>query len=315
MVHNSYIIQEEKRVEMLKPSYLSLLENGELQSRVNTLKKMLENCVLCPHQCKVNRLDGERGFCRTLDNVVVSGAEPHFGEEEELVGRYGSGTIFFSHCNLKCVFCQNYEISHCGEGKEITPNKLANLMLDLQDYGCHNINLVSPGHIVPQIVEAIYIAAKQGLSIPIVYNTNGYDLTDTLRLLDGIVDIYMPDIKFSDDTTAEKYLKVKQYYTIAKNAVKEMYRQVGDLKIDENNIAYKGLLIRHLVMPQNLAGTEKIMKFIADELSTNTYINIMAQYYPEYKAYEYEEISKQISEKQFQYAIDAAKTAGLTNIR
>jgi len=300
---------------MLNSSYLSLLENGELKNRVNTLNKMLENCVLCPHQCNVNRLNGQRGFCRTLDNVVVSGAEPHFGEEEELVGSYGSGTIFFSHCNLECVFCQNYEISHCGEGKEITTHKLADLMLHLQNNGCHNINLVSPGHIIPQIVEAIYIAAQNGLFVPIVYNTNGYDLVDTLQLLEGIIDIYMPDIKFSDDIKAEKYLKVKQYSTIAQNAVIEMYRQVGELKVNENDIAYKGLLIRHLVMPQNLAGTEKIMQFIADKLSIDTYVHIMAQYHPEYKAYEYDEISKQISEKEFKYAIDSAKNAGLTNIR
>jgi len=300
---------------MLKSSYLALLESGELQNRVSILKEMLENCVLCPHQCNVNRLAGERGYCRTLDNVVVSAAKPHFGEEKELVGHYGSGTIFFSHCNLKCVFCQNYEISHCGEGKVITSHQLADLMLSLQNRRCHNINLVSPGHIIPQIVEAIYIAARKGLSIPIVYNTNGYDLTDALKLLEGIVDIYMPDIKFADNTTAENYLNVKQYYTMAKNAVKEMYHQVGDLKTNENHIAYKGLLIRHLVMPQNLAGTEKIMKFIADELSSSTYVNIMGQYYPTYKAHEYEELSKQITKKEFQYAIDTAKAAGLSNIR
>ncbi|AOY77776.1 radical SAM protein [Clostridium formicaceticum] len=300
---------------MLKPSYLSLLKNQELLTRVNLLKEMLKDCVLCPHQCKVNRLSGERGYCRTLDNVVVSGAESHFGEERELVGRYGSGTIFFSHCNLKCVFCQNYEISHCGEGKEMTPSQLADLMLYLQNRQCHNINLVSPGHIIPQIVEAIYIAAKKGLAIPIVYNTNGYDLVDTLKLLEGIVDIYMPDIKFADDLTAEAYLKVKQYYSIAKKAVKEMYRQVGDLKVNEEAIAYQGLLIRHLVMPQNLAGTEKIMQFIADDLSPDTYVNIMAQYYPAYKAHKYETINRRITKEEFQSAINAAKSTGLTNIR
>lgn len=299
---------------MLKPSYLSLLEKGELEKRVSSLKEMLEDCVLCPHQCKVNRLKGERGYCKTLDNVIISGAEAHFGEERELVGRYGSGTIFFSHCNLKCVFCQNYEISHCGEGKEVSTYELAELMLYLQKNRCHNINLVSPGHIVPQIAEAIYIAAKKGLSIPIVYNTNGYDLTDTLEFLEGIIDIYMPDIKFSDDVIAEKYLKVKKYYTIAKNAVKEMHRQVGDLKVDEFHIAYKGLLIRHLVMPENISGTESIMEFISKEISPNTYVNIMSQYYPAYKAYEYEKISKRISKKEFEDALDAAKAAGLTNI-
>ena len=302
-------------MKILQPSYLSLLEKGELENRVNILKEMLEDCVLCPHQCRVNRQKGQRGYCRTLDNVVVSGAEAHFGEERELVGRYGSGTIFFSHCNLKCVFCQNYEISHCGEGREISIHELAELMLYLQKNRCHNINLVSPGHIVPQIVEAIYIAAQKGLSIPIVYNTNGYDLTDTLKLLEDIIDIYMPDIKFSNDAIAEKYLHVKQYYTIAKWAVKEMYRQVGNLKTDEFHIAYKGLMIRHLVMPENLAGTKSIMKFIAREISPNTYVNIMAQYYPAYKAYEYEELSRKISEKEFQDALDAAKAAGLTNIK
>ncbi len=300
---------------MYRSSYLSLLENGELYSRVGILNQMLANCVLCPHQCQVNRLAGEKGFCKTLDNPIVSGSEPHFGEEEELVGYYGSGTIFFSSCNLKCVFCQNYEISHCGEGKEITPHELANLMLDLQDHGCHNINLVSPGHIIPQFVEAIYIAAKKGLTVPIVYNSNGYDLTDSLKLLSGIIDIYMPDIKFADDTTAEKYLNVKNYYTIAKEAVKEMYNQVGNLKTNESNIVYRGLLIRHLVMPQNLSGTKLIMKYISNELSKNTYVNIMSQYYPSYKAYEYEEISKKISKEEFEYAIEAAKSVGLTNIR
>ncbi|KNF09401.1 hypothetical protein CLPU_3c01790 [Gottschalkia purinilytica] len=299
---------------MYQPSYLNLLENGELEKRANKLKTMLENCVLCPHQCEVNRIKGERGYCKTLDKTVVSGAEAHFGEENELVGKYGSGTIFFSHCNLKCVFCQNYEISHCGIGEEVSAEELADMMLYLQKRKCHNINLVSPGHIVAQIVEAIFIAAKNGLNIPIVYNTNGYDLTDTLRFLDGIVDIYMPDIKFSDDNTARTYLGVKNYYSIAKNAVKEMYRQVGNLKVD-NNIAYSGLMIRHLVMPENIAGTEKIMKFIAEEISKDTYVNIMAQYYPMHKANEFEELKRRITREEFLNAISSAKSVGLKNIR
>ncbi|WP_205665656.1 radical SAM protein [Anoxybacter fermentans] len=265
---------------MYQPGYINLLKNGELEKRVQRLKEMLTNCVLCPHQCQVNRLNGERGYCKTLENVVVSGANAHFGEEEELVGRYGSGTIFFSHCNLKCVFCQNYEISQCGEGEEITIEELAEVMLYLQRRRCHNINLVSPGHIIPQVVEAIFIAANRGLNIPVVYNTNGYDLTDTLKFLDGIIDIYMPDIKFADDKLAEKYLGVKNYYTIAKAAVKEMYRQVGNLKTDDDGIAYKGLIIRHLILPENLAGTKEIMQFIADRISKDTYVNLMAQYYP-----------------------------------
>lgn len=300
---------------MYQPGYLKLLVSGELEERVELFKTMLANCVVCPHQCKVDRMRGERGYCRTLDNVVVSGADPHFGEEEELVGRYGSGTIFFSHCNLKCVFCQNYEISQCGSGEEISTEDLAEIMLSLQRVGTHNINLVSPGHIVPQIVEAIYIAAKKGLNLPIVYNTNGYDLTDTLKLLTGIIDIYMPDIKFADDETAYKYLGVKQYYTIAKEAVREMYSQVGNLKTDPRNIAYKGLLIRHLVMPENIAGTGKIMEFIADEISTDTYVNIMAQYYPAHKAYKYTELSRGVSSKEYKQAVASAKAAGLKNYR
>ncbi|WP_242866739.1 radical SAM protein [Abyssisolibacter fermentans] len=280
---------------MNKPSYLNLLSNGELEKRVTTLNQMLKNCVLCPHQCGVNRLKGERGYCKTLNDCVISGAEAHFGEEKELVGTYGSGTIFFSYCNLRCVFCQNYEISYCGEGQTVNTTKLSEMMLSLQNIGCHNINLVSPSHIVPQIVEAIFIAAKKGLNIPIVYNTNGYDLTDTLKLLECIVDIYMPDIKFSDDDIAEKYLGVKNYYTIAKKAVKEMYRQVNNLKTDDNNIAYKGLLVRHLVLPHNLAGTKKIMQFLVDEISTDTYVNIMAQYYPAHESFKFKEINRSIS--------------------
>ncbi|MBN4050742.1 radical SAM protein [bacterium AH-315-G05] len=298
-------------INVYKPGYLNLLSNGELENRVKTLKQMLKNCVLCPHQCGVNRFNGEIGYCKTLDNCVISGAQPHFGEEEELVGKYGSGSIFFSYCTLRCVFCQNYEISYCGEGQIVSTNQLAEMMLSLQSKGCHNINLVSPSHIVPQIVEAIFIASKKGLHIPIVYNTNGYDLTDTLRLLEGIVDIYMPDIKFSDNHTALKYLKVKNYYTFAKNAVREMYKQVKDLKTDDRNIAYKGLLVRHLVLPQNLAGTEKIIRFIADDISTNTYFNIMAQYYPAHRSYTFEELSRRISREEYQVAVDSAKLAGL----
>ncbi|MBC2581917.1 radical SAM protein [Clostridium sp. DJ247] len=300
---------------MHKPSYLNLLENGHLQTRVSNLKEMLKNCVLCPHQCKVNRLKGEKGYCRTLDNAIVSGAQPHFGEEEELVGKFGSGTIFFSHCNLKCVFCQNYDISHCGEGNEVSAEGLAKLMLYLQSKKCHNINLVSPGHIIPQIVEGIFIAAKKGLNIPIIYNTNGYDLTDTLKLLNGIIDIYMPDLKFSNDDIAYKYLGVKNYYKIATAAIKEMHNQVGDFKIDHNNIAYRGLLIRHLVMPENLSGTEEIMHFIADEISINTYVNIMAQYFPQYKAYDIKELSRRITREEYQAAVKSAELAGLKNYK
>lgn len=300
---------------MYQPRYLTLVANGELARRVATLNKMLENCVLCPHQCQVNRTQGERGYCKTLKNPIVSGADVHFGEEPELVGQNGSGTIFFSHCNLSCVFCQNYEISYCGEGHEVSPAELAEMMLRLQRRGCHNINLVSPGHIVPQIVEAILLAAEDGLTIPIVYNTNGYDLTDTLRLLEDIIDIYMPDVKFSDDDLGLKYLGVINYFTIAKNAIKEMYRQVGNLQTDSKNIAKSGLMIRHLVMPQNLAGTEKIMGFIANDISIDCYVNIMAQYYPTHDAYLHKEISRRITDNEFLNAVSVAKSAGLRKIK
>jgi len=299
---------------MIKPSYLNMLENGSLKNVVEKLYDMLENCVLCPHQCQVNRLKGEKGYCKTLDSIVFSGAEAHFGEEDELVGTYGSGTIFFSHCNLNCVFCQNYEISHCGYGELISIEDLARVMLNLQRRKCHNINLVSPGHIVPQIVSAIEIAANNGLNIPIVYNSNGYDLVDTLKMLDGIIDIYLPDIKFADEQPARKYLKVRDYPKIAKNALLEMHRQVGNLKTT-NNIAYRGLIIRHLIMPENLAGTEEIMEFIAKEISKDTYINIMAQYSPHYKSSFYEELNRRVTKEEYQMAIKAAKKAGLSRVK
>lgn len=299
---------------MQKPGYLRLLENGQLEKRVKTLKQMLSNCVLCPHRCRVNRLGGQRGYCKTLDRAVVSSAHPHFGEEDVLVGEKGSGTIFFSHCNLRCVFCQNYQISYCGEGEEVSSGELARIMLGLQKRGCHNINLVSPSHIVPQVVEAILIAAQQGLNIPVVYNTGGYDLVDTLKYLEGIVDIYMPDIKFADDRAGQRYLGVKNYSSMAKAAVKEMYRQAGDLKMDERNIAYRGLLVRHLVLPNNLAGTEDIIEFIAREISMNTYINIMPQYFPAHRAYRYEELGRGVTREEFRRALECARKAGLNNI-
>jgi len=296
------------------PGYLELIKIKELENRVQALHKMLGNCNLCPHQCSVDRLNGEKGFCRTGKNAIVSGYNAHFGEERELVGRYGSGTIFFSYCNLRCVFCQNYEISQCGEGDETTPAELARVMLALQKYGCHNINLVSPSHVVPQIVEAVYLAAKKGLNIPIVYNSGGYDLVDTLKMLEGIIDIYMPDIKFSDEFYAQKYSGVKDYFRIVKKAVQEMHRQVGDLKVDQQGIAYRGLIVRHLVLPDGLAGTEKIMEFLAREISPDTYVNIMAQYHPEHYAYKYPELSKRITGEDYRNAIEAAKKAGLKNI-
>jgi len=295
------------------PSYIHLLKTGELKNRVDLLNNMLKDCVLCPHNCHVNRLAGEKGYCKTLKNVFTAGAERHFGEEPELVGTNGSGTIFFSYCNVRCVFCQNYEISHCGVGSEIDSGELAGLMLQLQREGCHNINLVSPSHIIPQIVEGIYIAAKNGLNLPIVYNTNGYDSVDSIKLLHDIIDIYMPDIKFADNQLSEEYLKVKNYYSIATEAVKEMYNQVGNLKT-HNGLAYRGVMVRHLVMPNLINDTEKIMSFLAKEISPEIYVNLMSQYYPAYRASDYPSINQRLSNTQFNEAWHMAELSGLTNL-
>ncbi|MCX7710697.1 MAG: radical SAM protein [Clostridia bacterium] len=299
---------------MHQPSYKKLHETGELKNRARALKERLECCVVCPHHCKVNRLKNERGFCRAGGAMVIDSYGAHFGEEETLVGLGGSGTIFFSYCTLQCVFCQNCEISHLGEGYEVSPEKLAAIMLSLQKLGCHNINLVSPTHYAPQIVEAIDHASESGLEIPIVYNTGGYEELDTLRLLEGVVDIYMPDIKFGDNDRAKKYTKSARYFDVVKEAVREMYRQVGDLKTGDNNIAYRGLLVRHLVMPNNLANTERIMEFIASEISKNTTVNIMAQYFPAHKALSFEEMSRRITSQEYRNAVKSAKTMGLERL-
>jgi putative pyruvate formate lyase activating enzyme len=243
--------------------------------------------------------------------VVVSSYGPHFGEEAPLVGRHGSGTIFFTYCNLRCVFCQNYTISQLGEGCVIDKEELARMMLSLQASGCHNINLVSPTHIVPHILEALYLAVSMGLHLPLVYNSGGYDSVDTLELLDGIVDIYMPDMKYSDAKIAEQLSGIEDYPKINKAAIKEMYRQVGDLQIDEQGIAQRGLLVRHLVLPHRLAGTQEIVRFLAREVSTNTYLNIMAQYHPCYKAFDIPLLSRPVNKQEFYEAIDLAHQQGL----
>ncbi len=297
-----------------RPGYLKLLENGELENRVKQLNNLLGNCSLCPHQCSADRLNGEKGFCRTGRNAVISAYDAHFGEERELVGEHGSGTIFFSFCNLRCVFCQNYELSFHGTGDEKTPAELANIMLALQNCGCHNINLVSPSHVVPQAVEAVYLAAQKGLHIPLVYNSGGYDSVDTLRLLEGIIDIYLPDLKYADEFYAEKYSGAKNYFSVARQAVKEMYRQVGNLQADRAGIAFRGLIIRHLVLPNGLAGTEKIMDFMAGEISPETYVNIMFQYRPEHRAGDYPELARKTTSNEYREAVEIAQKAGLKNI-
>jgi putative pyruvate formate lyase activating enzyme len=296
------------------PGCVKLYRNNELAERVKILKENFNNCMICPHHCMVNRSNNERGFCRAGSEMLIDGYGPHFGEEDVLVGTGGSGTIFFSYCTLQCVFCQNCEISQHGEGYEITPSELAKIMLLLQKKGCHNINLVSPSHYVPQIVESIRIAVEDGLSLPIVYNTGGYDDVDTIKLLESIIDIYMPDIKFGNNEKAKKYTKSVRYFDIVKAAVKEMYIQVGNLKVNEKGIAIKGLLIRHLVMPENISDTDIILDYIANEISKETYINIMSQYYPAHKAYTFPELSRRIYNEEYTNAIKYANKLGLVNL-
>ncbi len=298
----------------MQPSYLELYYQGKLQPRVDEAKKILESCRVCPRACGSNRLNGESGECRTGTRALVSSYGPHFGEEAPLVGGQGSGTIFFTNCNLKCLFCQNYSISQLGEGSEVTKQEMANMMLSLQKRGCHNINLVSPTHVVPQILEALLIAVESGLQIPLVYNSGGYDSVEILALLDGIVDIYMPDMKYSDDKIAAELSGIENYSLINRAAVTEMYRQVGDLQINEEGVATRGLLVRHLVLPDDLAGTQEIVEFLAQKVSSNTYINIMAQYHPRYKAFQLPVLARPLSNKEYMEAINMAHEAGLSRL-
>jgi len=275
---------------------------------------MLAECCLCPRHCGVNRLIGESGKCRTTSQVMVSSYGPHFGEEAPLVGRHGSGTIFFTFCNLRCIFCQNYSISQLGEGSVVGSEELAKMMLSLQAKGCHNINLVSPTHVVPYILEALELATNDGLYLPLVYNTGGYDSVETLELLDGVVDIYMPDMKYSDEKTAEQLSGIKGYPQVNQAAVKAMHRQVGDLQLDESGVAQRGLLVRHLVLPNRLAGTGEVVRFLAQEVSTNTYLNIMAQYRPCYKAFDIPQLARPLNRQEFSEAIDLAHQQGLSRL-
>jgi putative pyruvate formate lyase activating enzyme len=296
-------------------AYVKLMAEGQLEERVAEARKMLEECQLCGRQCRVNRLESAKGaVCRTGKKALVSSFNAHFGEEDPLVGNHGSGTIFFTNCNLKCQYCQNYDISQMGEGREVEPQELAAMMFHLQDRGCHNVNFVSPTHVIPQILEALLIAAQRGLRVPLVHNTGGYDSLEALRLLDGVVDIYMPDMKYADSEAGLKYSKVKEYPRVNQAAVREMHRQVGDLVLDVNGVALRGLLVRHLVLPNGLAGTREIVKFLAEELSPKTYINIMAQYRPMYKAREYPEIDRRPSPDELQEAVDLALEAGLSRL-
>ena len=296
----------------MEPHYLKLYRDGTLQQRVHEALARLSSCELCPRRCKVNRLENVKGACRTGRYAMVSSSAPHFGEEAVLSGRFGSGTIFFTWCNLLCCFCQNSTISHEGQGEEASPEQLADMMIDLQSRGVHNINFVSPSHVVAQILEALPLAIEKGLQIPLVYNTSGYDLVETLRLLDGVIDIYMPDYKFSKDIPALFYCKAPDYPEVVKSALREMHRQVGDLEMDGNNRAVRGLLVRHLVMPDGLAGTREAMKFIADEISHRTYMNIMDQYHPCGETEKFPELNRRITPEEYAEALQAARDAGIS---
>jgi len=297
-----------------EPAYIKTFEKGLLQEKINAAYTRLSPCKLCPQKCCVDRLSGETGICKTAEYALVSSYNPHFGEEKPLVGTDGSGTIFFTHCNLMCLFCQNFDISHEGHGQKIAAAELAAVMLALQQHGCHNINFVTPSHVVPQILSALEIAIQQGLSVPLVYNSGGYDLPATLKLLDGVFDIYMPDFKFWDPQIAKSACQAKDYPEIARNALREMHRQVGELTVDQDGIAQKGLLIRHLVLPGGLAGTREIMRFIAREISTHSYVNLMSQYRPCGRAPEVKGLNASLSPADFQTALQAAKAEGITRL-
>lgn len=288
------------------------LSSEALYNRAKDAVARLESCEICPRHCRVNRLVGKMGFCRIGRNARVYSYVPHFGEEAPLVGRYGSGTIFFSGCNLACIFCQNYDISQMDRGREVSAADLARMMINLQDLGCHNINFVTPSHVVPQILEALVLAADKGLTVPLVYNSGGYDRAETIRPLDGIFDIYMPDAKYGSDERALKYSKAPKYRHYMKTSIKEMHRQVGDLLIDAEGIAIKGLLVRHLVLPGGLADSSEIVRFLSEEISRNTYLNVMSQYRPEYGACNYIELDRRITAKEYMDVIRLAADAGLT---
>ncbi|MHB8117642.1 MAG: radical SAM protein [Methanothrix sp.] len=283
-----------------------------LQDRALAAVARLESCDICPRRCGKDRQQDERGFCRSGRRARVACYSPHFGEEEPLVGSGGSGTIFFSGCNLSCVFCQNYEISQKDTGQEISAKKLAQIMWALQRQGCHNINFVTPTHVVPQILEALVQAKEKGLHVPLVYNSGGYDSVDTLRLLEGIFDIYMPDAKYGSDEPALKYSQAPNYSSVMKSAIREMHRQVGDLVMDEDGVAVRGLLVRHLVLPEGASGTAEVVRFLAEEISKDTYLNVMDQYRPEYNACRFPELDRPLTGQEYAHALRLAVQAGLT---
>jgi len=299
---------------MTEAGYLALHREGRLEARIAEAQQRLSPCRICPRNCKVDRLSGEKGICQTGAKAVVSSYAPHFGEESPLVGSGGSGTIFFTHCNLLCLFCQNYEISHLGEGVETDAGQLASMMVSLQRNGCHNINFVTPSHVVPQILAALPKAIEKGLTVPLVYNSGGYDSPETLKLLEGIVDIFMPDFKFWNRESAKRYAKAPDYPEVAQNAILEMHRQVGDLVMDDEGLAAKGLLVRHLVMPGSLDETGEILRFLAREVSVDTYVNVMDQYRPCGRAYQCPPIDRRLTNDEYRDALKLAADSGLSRL-
>jgi len=297
------------------PAYGKLENEGKLAQRVEEAYSIFEECRLCPRQCGVNRLNGERGYCKAPSTVMIYSAHPHFGEEISLVGKNGSGTIFFSNCNLRCVFCQNWPISIEGQGRGYSDEYLAQMMLHLQKIGCHNINLVTPTHVMPNIVNATRIAFKDGLRIPLVYNTSGYERVEMVKLLDGIVDIYLPDMKYMDADKAAKFSAgASDYPEVAKAAIIDMHRQVGIHQVNSQGIATRGVMIRHLVMPNRVSGTEAFVRWVAENLPNTTYVNIMHQYHVDYKAFEYPEIWRAITAEEYLEAMQWAQEYGLKNL-
>jgi len=294
-----------------RPRYLEL-GAAELRRRAEQLNELLRSCRLCPRACGVDRTKGELGACRADAQLVVSSAMPHHGEEPVLSGRRGSGTIFFTHCNLRCVFCQNYQISQQGEGRPVSIEGLAGMMLSLQQHGCHNINLVTPTHYAPQIIAALAVAVEKGLSLPIVYNCGGYESIETLSLLDGIVDIYMPDAKYGDAERGLKYSGVKDYPQHNIAAIKEMYRQVGPLTVGEDGVARYGLMIRHLVLPNDLANTQLVLSAIRDAIGTRVFLSLMAQYHPCNRAHTFPELNRRITRSEYRSALDAMEQLGFS---
>ena len=301
--------------EGFRPAYLETYESGALARKVEDALDALRSCRICPRDCDVDRLADERAVCKTGRRARVASAFPHFGEEDCLRGWNGSGTIFFSQCNLRCVFCQNFDISWQGEGEELSARQIAALAIRLQEQGCHNLNFVTPEHVVPQVLEAVHEAVGMGLRVPIVYNTSAYDSLHSLRLLDGVVDVYMPDFKVWDPETARRLILAEDYPERAREVLREMHRQVGDLTVDEDGLALRGLLVRHLVMPAGLAGSDEVFRFLADEVSPETYVNVMDQYFPAgqvtARPERYAEIGRPTSPTEFLEAVQLARRAGL----